>query len=385
MSTTLLRPGRIPELDATRGAAMLAVCLSHSAYLVGKQWWTTLGYALLTVGMIATPTFLLLSGIVCGYLSATRKGPARAFRWYLVDRGLFLLLVVHSVLGLLHVVWRHDIAALTGSFYITDAVGVGLVVGAIVVGRLSPRLLVTMGASLLLVSWTIANLEPTGTPAARNLVRLLFGLYESGTSEEGYIVPVIPYLGIFIIGMAAGLEYARRRAAGESMEKLAGLCIRSGLIGVAIACVVKVAWLVGKPLVAMQWRDLVYHLTEPRQKLPPGPAYLLAYAGAGAVLTGITGKLNIDALGSRFVALFAVVGRASLFVFVAQYVIYFVPALGFHLGAGTWFWSFPVSLVVLWGLAWAWDAARGNRLLTLGIGRAARTFSRRSVPEGESR
>src|SRR5262249_19291780 len=114
---------RVGELDATRGAAMFFVCLSHSAAYVSAQS-AAFARGLIAVGMIATPTFLLLSGIVCGYLGNAEEVANDALPRRLLDRGLFLLLVVHVLLGFIHATWWPLVPAMTGSFYITDAVAV---------------------------------------------------------------------------------------------------------------------------------------------------------------------------------------------------------------------------------------------------------------------
>src|SRR5690242_15488404 len=97
---------RVLELDATRGAAMLGVILSHSASFLNPADGQLIA-ALVTVGFIATPTFLLLSGAMCGYLGTRNPDKAASFRSRLIDRGLFLLLVVHLLLGLTHATWVH--------------------------------------------------------------------------------------------------------------------------------------------------------------------------------------------------------------------------------------------------------------------------------------
>jgi uncharacterized membrane protein len=60
---------RLRFLDASRGATMFFVFLSHFAWLYftgpEQQGWRT---SLIRIGMIATPTFVILSGMVLGEL-----------------------------------------------------------------------------------------------------------------------------------------------------------------------------------------------------------------------------------------------------------------------------------------------------------------------------
>src|SRR5437868_12254682 len=137
-------PGGAPlsrdrEMDAVRGAAMLAVCVSHSSQLIVGSWQSAMGVVLIRLGMVATPTFLLLSGVVCGYLSRVLPDTDRQFRWRFIDRGLFLLLVAHPVLSLTHAIALAAPNRILGNFYITDAVGVALIAGALLARRVRPR------------------------------------------------------------------------------------------------------------------------------------------------------------------------------------------------------------------------------------------------------
>src|SRR6185295_1076090 len=113
---------RIVAIDAARGCAMVLVCISHVAVYLSAA--PDLQWFLLMVARVATPTFLLLSGFVIAHL--LQPGANRHVSVMLVDRGLFLLVVAHALLGL----WMlpelgvlHWAFARTG---ITDAIGVAL-------------------------------------------------------------------------------------------------------------------------------------------------------------------------------------------------------------------------------------------------------------------
>jgi len=137
----------------------------------------------------------------------------------------------------------------------------------------------------------------------------------------------------------------------------------------AAALALKLAWLWLQPLIGAEWQPLIYRLTEPRQKLPPGAGYLLWFGGAGVTMMGLLGLASSSALGRRVQSFLAVLGRASLIVFIAQYFVFYVPAKTFNVGKGYWPILFPASLAVLWSIAWTWDRYNGNRWLTLGLRR----------------
>jgi hypothetical protein len=343
---------------------MFFVCLSHSsAYVDSAHWW--FAEWLMSVGMIASPTFLLVSGIVSGYLGATATS-VEYYRRRLLDRGLFLLLVVHFVIALTYTSWLGT-AAVSQSFYITDSVAVGLIIASALVPRATPRALAGFGVVLLMAAWLVESSTAPSSVLGRGAEKLLFGLFAARSRDEGYIVPLIPYLGIFLIGVAAGIEFVRLRGVGLAMKQLATRCITLGVQCMVTALALKLMWLGIKPYLWPDVRPLLYEITDPRQKIPPSLAYVLAYGGAGATMLGLLGTVAATALGGRVLSWLAVVGRASLAVFVVQYYVYYFPARVLNVGVGHWAALFPASLVLLWVFAWTWNRFDGNRFFTLGI------------------
>jgi hypothetical protein len=372
---------RVLEIDATRGAAMMGVVLSHSAqYLNAPKG--ALAHALVTVGLIATPTFLLLSGVICSYLSSREHKTVSEGRWRLIDRSLFLLLVAHLVFGLTHATWESASAALGRSFYITDAVGIGLLTASVLLGRASRLQLFVTGLAMLFGGWLILHSVTPHGSFERYVMRLFVG-YEAGDDgDEGWIVPIIPYLGLFLIGMAGGLEYARRRASGTPQQWFGRFCFSIGAVACVTAVTLKAAWLVSRHAIPEAWRPVLYQITEPVMKIPPGFCYILAFGGAGMVMASVIVHLAGTDRGRRIVEGFATIGRASLFVFLMQYWFISVPARALHFQGGPLFW-FPaliVTLCALWLLARAWDRAGANRWLTLGLRRFADRLPQQDQP-----
>lgn len=351
-------------MDAVRGAAMLGVVLAHSAEYIAPGTYLGLSSALVTFGMFATPTFLLLSGTVCGYLRENNAGDPRRFRLTILGRGLFLLTLGHLVLGLTHWLWQPFSYAMWQSVYITDAVGVGLTIAAFLPRQASPRQLILAGIALLILSWSVTLTLAPASEATIYLLRMLVGLNIDAASQQGWVVPVIPYLGIFLIGMGGGIEYARRVANGQDLYSIGKFCLRIGVACVTIACLTKLTWLVAKPHASLASRPMFHFLTEPRNKIPPGPAYVLAFGGMGVILAGFV-FLRHRAL-KWLTSAGAVVGQASFLIFVLQYWVISVPAEGYGMHGGLLFWALALvsATVILWLLAALANRVRFNRLLT---------------------
>jgi uncharacterized membrane protein len=83
---------RLLPVDAVRGIAMFFIGISHiSFYLINDSG--ILASHARAIGYVATPNFLLMSGLACGYQLAHSPTAATALR--VVDRGLFAFLVGH--------------------------------------------------------------------------------------------------------------------------------------------------------------------------------------------------------------------------------------------------------------------------------------------------
>lgn len=357
---------------------MAAVCVSHSgSYLSDHPAYAKL---LSTLGMVATPTFLLLSGTVCGYLAYATRESAENYRRRLIDRGLFLLIVGHLAIGITNAAWAPVSSAMLGSFYITDAVGVGLIVAAFVARRLDSRQLAASGVSLFIAAGlaVIVLNASAGTPGF--FERLLLGVGGGDWQAGGYTVPLLPYLALFLLGLAGGSEYAQRTSSGVPVLRLARTCMWIGLTCIALAVCFKLVAVLLKPNLSPSIYSALYFLTDPREKIPPGIGYALAFGGAGVLMASVIFALSQHGRGVRFVSTLAVVGRASLITFVVQFWVYAVPARGLAVGdfGLWWFAAFPASLLLLWSIAAAWDRANYNRFLTIGLRPGKR--SRKGVP-----
>jgi uncharacterized membrane protein len=361
------QPSRVTEIDAARGAAMTAVCISHSAlYLVAHPEQQRM---LATIGMVATPSFLLLSGTVCGYLASTARESAEQFRRRLIDRGLFLLLVAHLVIGLTNAAWAPFADAMIGSVFITDVVGVGLIVAAFAARRASSKSLLMGGIALLVSACLMSAYVAPNSDAAEFLARLLLGIGGGNWQEGGYVVPVLPYLAIFLIGLAGGREYGARRARGVTLLQIARSCMWIGLAAITAAVCIKVLAVGVKPyLSGLAYSDL-YRLTDPRQKIPPSLGYALTFGGAGVLAAAAIFAMSHYGRGQLLIAALSTVGRASLVTFLVQFWVYAYPARVLQIGdLGAW-WplAFAASLGFLWLVAAGWDRAGYNRFLTLGL------------------
>src|SRR5205814_9108063 len=159
---------RVASIDAARGAAMLFVCLAHfaNAYHFVSGADDTGGYIVM-IGLIASPTFVTVSGLVAGFLAVTRSSSFAALRRKLFDRGLFLLVVGHAILALSGIVTGRGFSAAYRVGYITDVIGFAVMLGPALVASLQARsrLLLAMSVFALSLAAVFLWIPTDGLPA----------------------------------------------------------------------------------------------------------------------------------------------------------------------------------------------------------------------------
>lgn len=369
MTVPRSRASRVAGLDAARGLAMVLVFASHfaDAYL-GPAGAHTAHWAVARATFPATPTFIVVSGLLLGYLYATHREDFDRLRHKLVDRAVFLLTVAHVVIVAAHVP-AFGLAGAADLVFVTDVVGVSVIVGTLAVPAVRPRLRLALGGGLYVAS-TLLVFSWMPEPGSRlQLVKHLFVGHRPGLEESAFVhnFPVVPWLALYLAATALGERLARRRAGarGSAAPALAGL----GVLLVAAATLLRGLRPVLARVVAgtADGDGTARFLTASIQKLPPGPAYVSFYAGIALLL--LAGCLWLSEVGRGAAVLGALqtLGRNSLFVFVLQYLVYYGAMSVVHL---PWSPFWPVLLIatalVHVAAASAWERAGGNRYLTVG-------------------
>lgn len=365
--------------------AMLGVCLSHYGGSLGAS--SLVGELMVTVGLVATPAFLLLSGVVAGVTLAGARDPT-AQRLLLIDRGFFLLLIGHFLVGGAHAVAWGPRAALFTSFYITDAIGLFLLAVPLLMYRYRTRQLALFAVAAYVLTWAAAYwLELQGpvtpghsdlwighshlSPGISRLTRV--AIEGNDFAHGGYVVPVVAYLCTLAIGFGAGrllsaqLKSARRRQNPE--PPIVRYCLTLALTLMGIAILGKLVWLgVLHDSMTGVDRRFAYETLNPFQKLPPGPAYLMFFGGAACGLCALMFRIVLRNSARSWLRLPIALGQASLIVFIVQFWFYLVAPAYFPKDAAIvrvlWF---PFSVLCLYGLALWWGRIGGNRLFTIGL------------------
>jgi uncharacterized membrane protein len=354
-------------IDASRGIAMAFVCLSH----FGTGYFAGIGHSerqILTdrIAMLASPAFMLISGSMLGMLARERsRDHFASVRERFFDRGLFLLIVAHVLIVFAHLPLHAGRFAWIRWGFITDTIAVCLLVGPALVERLPARTRLALAGAMYAGSWwTVLAWHPSGF-VARFLKDTVVGPMGDSTRLSNF--PILPWLALYITGTVVGEEMvARRRRVESPSAVLASLGAATVLVAAAWTIVIGA----GSPDRLWPLSDVysrVADLGSPFQKVPPGPLYLLGYGGLAILLMAAVIRAEERRIALPALRVAALVGRASLFVFVLQYYVNFalVPAL--HLPDTPW-WPvfFAVSLAALYVATRVWMSFGLNRLITVG-------------------
>jgi len=361
---------RIDLIDVWRGAGMLIVFLAHflEAYYQPFSLPRPQAYKLFT--RIATPAFMCISGVTLAVLFDRNRERFAATRDRLIDRGLFLLLLGHPLfMASYYFAAYGNLGDTVRRGFITDVVGLSVVLGALLVTRVGPRGRFVMGLGLLATAWVaIAAWNPPIPSLAWRLKDFLFG--DTREPWLSYNFPPVPWFGLYLVASAAGAGFARAYREGRAAQ-LPGQAATLG-IGLALA-----GGALHLGLRALAGGDVsgtgaLVHAAS-LQKLPPSPTYMFVYVGLASLLMAGLMRMHDTRFGQAFARYVIPIGRNSLSAFLIQSYVYFVVVLllprppQILLPV-----YFAVTVIMLRAAVVLWERKKWNRLLTVGYGRAAR-------------
>jgi hypothetical protein len=362
-------PGRVRGIDATRGAAMFFVCLAHFGYAYfGLNGADRTGWIVAMIGKVASPTFMLISGIVLGVLYALHREDFSSLRDRLIDRGIFLLTIAHVTIAGAHFAVPGGIPIALVSGVITDSIGFNLVVGALVITRISSMRRLVVGAIVYSVAWILVFLWQPQATWVEMTKQVLVGSTRVLDSAWEFDCPLAPWFGYYFAASALGEKLGVLYMAGDS-ARIKRLVLRLG--GGAMASTL---WLVSVFIALHRFRAAAHRstivnilsiLSAPMQKNPPSPAYFALYGGVGLLM--LLFFLKLDGIQAAGIELAVTVGQTSLFAFVIEYYIYLAIIYPMHLSyTVVWPLYFVASVVTVAFTCWIWRQRGYNRFITVG-------------------
>jgi uncharacterized membrane protein len=349
-------------IDAARGIAMLFVLLSHFSfsYFPNQTDWTPT--VLRMIGMVSSPTFMIINGLLIGFLCRTRRDQFEHLRTAFIDRGLLLLTVGHLLILGSHVAWYT-----TRFLSITDTVAVCMIVGPWLAMRFRPGVRLALGLAVYSLSWIVVVSWHPHQVLFEAVKETLFGTFSS--TIYYYAFPVLPWLGLDLAASALGSRLGEYHERGEpaAMQRLLK---RTALSGLVAAVMINLGYHLAKYLSHGSAFVVSLHTwASPFHKDPPAPDYLLFYGALGLLLLSATMHLlergYVRWLTDRAIAL----GQTSFVVFMLQFYVYFtgLALIREHLPFRfAWPVYFAASVALIALIAFAWHRRGFNRYLTVG-------------------
>ena len=324
--------------------------------------------AIMAIGKIALPTFVLASGIMLGHQMEIRQSQFMIFRRHLLDRAVFLATIGHILMALSMTAKSGFREAMIHG-YITDALAFFVISNLFLIPRTSMRIRLALGILLCLGNW-ITWLSWAPTDPFLTLIRsTLIG----PSSEENAIIsnPLLPWLGLYLIGSSLGKWLSRFQPqdlwiAGKRLKTVS-------LVVLAMAIGFKAGFMLVRDFAGWSLSSNWYLHVSPYQKYPPGPFYLLLYGGIALLLISQLLSEQQPLWIRRVATSLRPIGRNSLLVFLFQSFLYYTVffLLMKETELITPFVSLtcflPLSLLAVWAFAKLCDHFGAMRLLTTGV------------------
>lgn len=348
---------------------MVFVWLSHfcGAYLYPNGR-TPEADLLVGMSMIASPSFVLISGIVCGFLATMHPANFPRLKRHLLDRGAFLLIVGHLVLAVSVLPRNHDLGVAYANGFVTDAIAVAIMFGPQLVDTMTGRWRLLLAVTLFSMNWLlVANWQPFGI-GGQFVKRYIIGDLAAGTHPAAIgVFPILPWFAVYLAGTVIG-EHLGRHYRNGALERARALLRR-----VAVASVLAglAAYIGDRELGihGLAWmRDpAVAEFATPTQKFPPGCAYVLFFGGAGLLVAWMMLEIEARQWLPWLTEFLRNLGHASLLVYLVQaYLSTMLRQLGLPYSAA-WPLLYLSTLSVLGLTAAAWCRIDGNRFFTVGL------------------
>jgi uncharacterized membrane protein len=355
---------RLNVLDALRGIAMLLVCTAHfiDVYATTTFRDDPFFHYLFIACKMATPSFVLVSGIVLGHLSSTKHEGFAQRRVHLLDRALFVIIAGHFLVAATFVPKEGLLGALARG-YVTDTIGLCVLGGLLVLRYVKmPSTRLGLGLLMYVLGWVGWNTWHPDHP----LLVILRGILLGPDDNHGVVFyfPLLSWFGLYLIGTHIGgwlgtFERPQLFHAGKRLIWISSLMVCSAIAGKFILVTVDVSRSLYLPFFSYS-------------KVPPGPFYVLTFGGAALFLLGTLLLLSRSVQTGAVLRLAERMGRNSLSLYLTQSFLCYIACYLFmsHIYAPPFSLALLLLMVSLVGMMWVsgiYERFRLNRIWTVGL------------------
>ncbi len=330
MSQTITGKYRIESIDLLRGVVMVIMALDHvrdyfhfgSFYVDPTNLATTTPILFFTrwITHLCAPVFIFLAG-TSAFLYASRRETRGQVARFLLSRGLWLIFLEITVVNF---AWTFDHTLSLHILQVIWAIGASMVVLA---GLIFLPRYVLLGVGVLLVSGH--NLLDAVAVSGLNLQSVAWYLLHQQSfipfgdgSAIYFAYPVIPWIGLMILGYLFGVFYQKGFDAELRKKWLLGLGLGAMLLFIAL----RAGNFYGDPAPWKTQGTAVYSFLSfmNTTKYPPSLLFLAMTLGPALIFLYLT-----ESVKNKFSGALVTIGRVPLFYYVAHlYAIHLLAVLG---------------------------------------------------------
>lgn len=321
---------RISSIDVVRGLVMIIMALDHARdfFHIGAFNYDPTNLETTTPAIFFTrwithfcaPTFVMLAGTSI-YINSQKKGK-KDLSMFLLTRGIWLIILeivvirfsfffnLYYDITILQVIWviGASMICMAGLIHLNYKIilGIGLL---ILFGHNTTDTLTVTPESSLFGIWTF----------------LLDGGFLALTEGKNIFVvyPLIPWLGIMLLGFCLGRLYAKDYVPKTRQTML----IRIGIIAIALFMLIRFINIYGNPRPWAEQNSSLFTVISflNCEKYPPSLLYTLMTLGPILILLAMLEKIQLP---KRLIQPLVVFGRVPLFYYVLHFFLIHLISLG---------------------------------------------------------
>lgn len=316
MTEIIQKSKRIESIDILRGIVMIIMCLDHTRDYYHNMTASgnpmnieTTGPALFFTRYIThfcAPIFVLLSGTSI-YLQSLRK-TKNELSTFLFKRGIWLIFLE---IFLNNFLWRFDIFFDIIVFQVIWAIGASMVAMAAII-HLNKYVILSLGLIIVFGHNLLDSITTDSNGILSYAWHLLHetGRIDLGADHKMFIgYPMLPWLGIMIIGYVLGWLYNKKVDKRQRTKVL----LWSGIGSLLLFCLLRLFNLYGDPQFTFElqesfFKNIVSFIRI--SKYPPSLHYVLVTIGVA-----LLSLILLERMKPKFSKFFLVFGKVPLFFY----------------------------------------------------------------------
>lgn len=317
MSSVSVRGQRVASIDVMRGLVMMIMMLDHVRETFFLRWQVSdpmnvaetepeLFFSRLAAHFCA-PMFVFLTGLSAWLYAHPSAGP-RSPAGFLFKRGLFLIALEICVVS---VAWSGTVPPTTIYLQVIWVIGLAMIALALL-HRLPRGVLIALGLAIVFGHNVLTPLSFQPGDAGYIPWTILHDrgwLVAEGALKIKVSYPLLPWIGVIVLGYAAGPWYA----VATVPERRRKLLVRAGVAALALLAVLRGLNIYGETLPWTQQQDALHTVMSFLNvtKYPPSLAFLLLTLGVGLLVLAW-----LEQRSNGFLRVCAVFGGAPMFYYL---------------------------------------------------------------------